>query len=155
MFVELARNQGLKLVHHLGPDFLWLQGSLGTPPHRKTIYLVVPHPNTEQKAEAQAEPPAPRAPLSDFVTNPDSAVTTCRASEQDPQAINEVDIDITALHQRTVVQLRTWNNGTFTVSPIELHVGDMLQLEDNEWLDVTAGGIALILIRYRYEEIKD
>lgn len=47
------------------------------------------------------------------------------------------------------------NNGSYTLSPLELKAGDMLQLDDHEWLDVKAGGIALILIRYKFEEFKD
>lgn len=116
--------------------------------NRKTIYLVVPHPEP-QGSDTEDN----ILSLGDNVSNSSEAATTPGVPGHAPQAKNGINAE--ALQQQPLVQIRTMNNGSYTLSPLELKAGDMLQLDDHEWLDVKAGGIALILIRYKFEEFKD
>ncbi|KAL8290944.1 hypothetical protein RB600_006424 [Gaeumannomyces tritici] len=160
--VAQAKARGLSITFDHGLECLWVENALVPSKGQMLVIIVLPKPLEPQAARV----PVPRGMETLIHEEPRSTQT-----EIDGDQV-EGAIAIKNLRKNPTIYLSkpkaSTDSKAITLSadfkavtperefqPINLQTGDILQLYENDGIHVTDGGIAIMAVRYKTEELHD
>ncbi|KAL8329158.1 hypothetical protein RB597_004748 [Gaeumannomyces tritici] len=152
--VAQAKARGLSITFDHGLECLWVENALVPSKGQMLVIIVLPKPLEPQAAGV----PVPRGMETLIHEEPRSTQT----EEIDGDQV-EGAIAIKNLRKNPTIYLSkpkaSTDSKTITpereLQPINLQAGDILQLYENDGIHVTDGGIAIMAVRYKTEELHD
>ncbi|KAL8325978.1 hypothetical protein RB597_008999 [Gaeumannomyces tritici] len=152
--VAQAKARGLSITFDHGLECLWVENALVPSKGQMLVIIVLPKPLEPQAAGV----PVPRGMETLIHEEPRSTQT----EEIDGDQV-EGAIAIKNLRKNPTIYLSKPKASTDSkaitpereLQPINLQAGDILQLYENDGIHVTDGGIAIMAVRYKTEELHD
>ncbi|KAL8293819.1 hypothetical protein RB594_003642 [Gaeumannomyces avenae] len=152
--VAQAKARGLSITFDHGLECLWVENALVPSKGQMLVIIVLPKPLEPQAARV----PVPRGMETLIHEEPRSTQT----EEIDGDQV-EGAIAIKNLRKNPTIYLSKPKASTDSkaitpereLQPINLQAGDILQLYENDGIHVTDGGIAIMAVRYKTEELHD
>ncbi|KAL8296192.1 hypothetical protein RB600_001602 [Gaeumannomyces tritici] len=152
--VAQAKAKGLSITFDHGLECLWVENALVPSKGQMLVIIVLPKPLEPQAAGV----PVPRGMETLIHEEPRSTQT----EEIDGDQV-EGAIAIKNLRKNPTIYLSKPKASTDSkaitpereLQPINLQAGDILQLYENDGIHVTDGGIAIMAVRYKTEELHD
>ncbi|KAL8325271.1 hypothetical protein RB597_008507 [Gaeumannomyces tritici] len=150
--IAQAKAKGLSITFDRALECLWVESALVPSKGQMLVIIVLPNPLEPQAAGM------PRG-MEALISTPEELQST-QAEDIDKDQV-EGAIAIKNLRKKPTIHLSKLKASTDSkaVTPerefhsINLQTGDILQLYENDGIHVTDGGIAIMAVRYKTEEL--